>query len=109
MALFAPFYNFRGKARNFFVTQRVLWWTAWVLGGNDAQRQSSDASNDPCGRSCQPIFTKYSYVDIQPTNPDFVTSVQCSPRWRRSRPSDREFVISFDNLYYISSVSEFDR
>jgi hypothetical protein len=38
MAVFAPFYNFRGKARNFFVTRKVLWWTAWVLGRNDAER-----------------------------------------------------------------------
>jgi hypothetical protein len=39
MALYyAPFYNFKGKARNFFVTRRMLWWSAWVLGRNDAQR-----------------------------------------------------------------------
>jgi hypothetical protein len=38
MAVLAPFYNFRGKARNFFVTQRVLWWTARLQGRNDAER-----------------------------------------------------------------------
>jgi hypothetical protein len=32
MVVFAPFYNFKGKARNFFVTRKVLWWTAWVQG-----------------------------------------------------------------------------
>jgi hypothetical protein len=41
MALFVPFYNFRGKARNFFVTRRVIWWTAWVLGRTDAERGAS--------------------------------------------------------------------
>src|SRR3984957_4247805 len=35
------FYNFRGKARNFFVTRRVLWWTGWVLSRNDAERGAS--------------------------------------------------------------------
>jgi hypothetical protein len=46
VALFAPFYNVRGKARNFFVTRRVLCWTAWVLGRNDAERGASHRGHE---------------------------------------------------------------
>jgi hypothetical protein len=57
MALFTPFYNFRGKARNFFVTRRVLWWKAWVVGRDDAERGKHRTGVAEVTERGQPILT----------------------------------------------------
>ena len=56
MALFAPFYNFRGKARNFFVTRWVLWWTAGLCLERRAVGKASYRGHGG-HRGGQPILT----------------------------------------------------